>query len=94
MNQNKFSYTDEHRFFSDERRCKITRVLHCDKPSIQDMAIPPVGRVLVQPLIALEAHGVDRICRSIPYPVKAKTSVFIRGTAVSICGEKCLFSGA
>jgi hypothetical protein len=75
-------------FYKDARRCKITGV--CDRPPTQSTPIPLARRAIVQSLVALKAHGVDGICRSIPYPGKSRISDFIRGISVSICGQQYL----
>ena len=77
-------------FYKDARRCKITGVLCCDRPPTQSTPIPLARRAIVQSLVALKAHGVDGICRSIPYPGKSRISDIIRGISVSICGQQYL----
>jgi hypothetical protein len=49
---------------------EITRVLYCDRPTIQDTPMPIAARM------------INRMHRSIPYPVKAEISALIRGISV------------
>jgi len=90
MKQSNLFYTDARRCHADRRRCRITGVLYCDRPPTQSTPMPFARRAIVQSLVALKAHGVDGICRSIPYPGKSRISDFIREISVSICGQKYL----
>jgi len=90
MKQSNLFYTDARRYHADRRRCKITGVLYCDRSPMQSTPMPLARWAIVQSLVALKAHGVDGICRSIPYPGKSRISDFIRGISVSICGQQYL----
>jgi hypothetical protein len=90
MNRNDFFYTDVRRCHADRRRCKINGVLYCDRSPTQSTPMLLARWAIVQSLIALKAHGVDGICRSIPYPGKSRISDFIREISVSICGQQYL----